>query len=168
MNKKVKTFSEILKITKQLQKSGKKIVFVHGFFDILHSGHATLFAEAKKLGDILVVGVEHDDNAKILKGPARPINSHNSRMYVISQVEPVDFVFLIPSIKGRKINVLKDFYVGEIYKTLKPDVIASCLKAGKFEHMKRKDAEEIGAKFVDIGMKHDISTTKIIKVLGLD
>jgi len=167
MSQKVKTFREILKITKQLKKNGKKLVFVHGFFDILHSGHVTLFAEAKKRGDVLMVGVDHDDNAKILKGPNRPINNHDARMFVISQIEPVDFVFLIPSIKNKKIDVISEFY-GGIYKVLRPDFIASNLRAGKFEHLKKRQAEEIGAKFVDIDSKYNTSTTKIIKTLGLD
>jgi len=99
MKKKIRNFDEVCKICHKLQGEGKRIIFVHGFFDILHRGHVTLLNEAKKLGDVLVVGVDHDDNAKILKGPGRPINDHDSRMFVLASLEPVNYVFLIRSFK---------------------------------------------------------------------
>jgi len=83
---KIKSFRTVCKIGRGFQKKGKKVVFCHGFFDILHRGHVTLLVEARKLGDVLVVGVDHDNNAKILKGPNRPINDHNSRMFVLASM----------------------------------------------------------------------------------
>lgn len=71
---------------------GKKIVFTNGCFDILHRGHVTYLAEARKLGDLLVVGLNSDDSVKRLKGPERPINNELDRQYVLSQLKPVDFV----------------------------------------------------------------------------
>src|SRR5690606_40919246 len=70
---------------------GKKIVFTNGCFDILHRGHVTYLAEAKKLGDLLVMGVNSDASVKRLKGPERPINNEEDRKYVLSQLKPVDF-----------------------------------------------------------------------------
>jgi rfaE bifunctional protein nucleotidyltransferase chain/domain len=168
MRHKIKSFNQVLKITNNLKKEGKKIVFVHGFFDILHAGHLQLLLEAKKLGDVLIVGVDHDDNAKILKGPNRPINNHAVRMFVLSNIEHVDFVFLIPSVKGKKFDAFSDFYVGEIYQTLRPHFIVSNIKSGQYDKLKKKDAKKIGAKFVNIPYRYGLSTTKIIKALGLD
>ncbi len=167
-NRKIKSFKEICEIASKLKKKGKKIVLVHGFFDVLHKGHVTLLVEAKKLGNVLVVGIDHDDNAKILKGPNRPINNHDSRMFVVANMEPVDYVFLIGSIKGKNINLIEDFYCQEIYKRLAPDIVASCLKAGKHGHLKKKQAEDVGAKFVDINLIYDIHTTNILKIFGLE
>ena len=73
------------------QNEGKRIVFTNGCFDILHRGHVTYLAEARKLGDLLVVGVNSDASVKRLKGPARPINNENDRSYVLSQLKSVDF-----------------------------------------------------------------------------
>lgn len=70
----------------------KKIVFTNGCFDILHRGHVTYLNEAKKLGDLLVVGANSDASVKRLKGPDRPINSELDRQYVLSQLKAVDFV----------------------------------------------------------------------------
>lgn len=70
----------------------KKIVFTNGCFDIIHKGHVTYLAEAKKLGDLLVIGLNSDASVKRLKGPERPINNELDRQYVMSQLKPVDFV----------------------------------------------------------------------------
>lgn len=72
--------------------SGKRIVFTNGCFDILHRGHVTYLSEARKLGDLLVVGLNADASVKRLKGPERPINNEKDRQYVLSQLKAVDFV----------------------------------------------------------------------------
>jgi len=46
------------------------VVLVTGGFDPLHSGHLSYFEEAKKLGDILVVGINSDEWLKRKKGKA--------------------------------------------------------------------------------------------------
>jgi D-glycero-beta-D-manno-heptose 1-phosphate adenylyltransferase len=74
------------------QHRNKKIVFTNGCFDILHRGHVTYLAEAKKLGDLLVIGLNSDASVKRLKGPERPINNEQDRLYVLSQLKSVDFV----------------------------------------------------------------------------
>lgn len=76
-----------------LQKNkDKKIVFTNGCFDILHRGHVTYLAEARKLGDLLVLGLNSDASVKRLKGPERPINNEEDRKYVMSQLKSIDFV----------------------------------------------------------------------------
>lgn len=74
------------------KNEGKKIVFTNGCFDIIHKGHVTYLNEAKKLGDILIIGLNSDASVKRLKGPERPINNEQDRQYVMSQLKPVDFV----------------------------------------------------------------------------
>lgn len=71
---------------------GKKIVFTNGCFDILHKGHVTYLNEAKKLGDLLVIGLNSDASVKRLKGPERPINNEKDRQFVLSNLRSVDFV----------------------------------------------------------------------------
>lgn len=70
----------------------KRIVFTNGCFDILHKGHVTYLNEAKKLGDLLVIGLNSDASVKRLKGPERPINNELDRQFVMSQLKAVDFV----------------------------------------------------------------------------
>ena len=74
------------------ENKDKKIVFTNGCFDILHRGHVTYLSEARKLGDLLVIGLNSDESVKRLKGPERPINKEEDRAYVLSQLKSVDFV----------------------------------------------------------------------------
>jgi rfaE bifunctional protein nucleotidyltransferase chain/domain len=74
------------------KNKNKKIVFTNGCFDILHRGHVTYLAEARKLGDLLVLGLNSDASVKRLKGPERPINNEEDRKYVMSQLKSIDFV----------------------------------------------------------------------------
>ena len=74
------------------KNEGKKIVFTNGCFDILHRGHVTYLNEARKLGDVLVIGLNSDNSVRKLKGPERPINNELDRGYVLSQLRAVDFV----------------------------------------------------------------------------
>jgi D-glycero-beta-D-manno-heptose 1-phosphate adenylyltransferase len=70
----------------------KKIVFTNGCFDILHRGHVSYLAEAKKLGDLLIIGLNSDASVRKLKGNDRPINNEVDRQFVLSQLKAVDFV----------------------------------------------------------------------------
>ncbi len=70
----------------------KKIVFTNGCFDVLHFGHVHYLLEAKKLGDILVVGLNSDNSVRRLKGPARPINGENERAFVLAALSFVDYI----------------------------------------------------------------------------
>jgi D-beta-D-heptose 7-phosphate kinase / D-beta-D-heptose 1-phosphate adenosyltransferase len=84
--------SEIARLVEQERRAGKRIVFTNGCFDILHSGHASLLARAKTLGDLLIVGLNTDESVRRLKGPDRPINSLTDRAQVLAALSCVDFV----------------------------------------------------------------------------
>ncbi len=94
----------------------KKIAYCSGCYDILQSGHAVFFSQCKEFCDLLVVGVGRDDVISILKGPGRPINPENNRLYLVAAMEDVDFAVLNDEkIHGTKI----DFKA--ILERLKPD-----------------------------------------------
>jgi D-beta-D-heptose 7-phosphate kinase/D-beta-D-heptose 1-phosphate adenosyltransferase len=71
---------------------GERIVMTNGCFDILHAGHVAYLAEARRLGDRLVVAVNDDDSVKRLKGAGRPVNPLDRRMTVLTALESVDWV----------------------------------------------------------------------------
>ena len=77
-----------------LELHRQKIVFTNGCFDVLHFGHVHYLLEAKKLGDILVVGLNSDDSVRRLKGPSRPINGEKERAFVLAALSFVDYVVL--------------------------------------------------------------------------
>lgn len=170
MNSKIKSFREVCLITREAQAQGKKVVFVHGFFDILHKGHGILLTKAKKLGDILVVGVDHDDNAKIIKGPNRPFFPHRDRIFLLSLLEPVDYLFLIPSFISARCttpDAIHQFMTNKIYYQLRPDIVATCVRAGKHGSLKRSDTLAIGAKFVNINHPYSgLHASDMIKLLA--
>ena len=91
---KVKTVKEVLAIAHKARKQGKKIVATNGCFDILHVGHVRNLAAAKKLGDLLVVGVNSDASVRTSKGASRPVISQKERAEVLAGLESVDYVFI--------------------------------------------------------------------------
>ena len=77
---------------RSLRRLGKKIVFTNGCFDILHAGHVHYLDRAKRLGDVLVVGLNSDRSTRTLKGSGRPLNSEEDRARVLSALSSVDLV----------------------------------------------------------------------------
>ncbi|KKP98221.1 MAG: Bifunctional synthase/transferase [Candidatus Moranbacteria bacterium GW2011_GWE1_36_7] len=73
---------------------GLKIVLTQGSWDLIHIGHARYMQEAKKYGDLLVVGVDSDEKIRSRKGPERPIVPQNERMEMITHLRHVDLVAL--------------------------------------------------------------------------
>ena len=71
-----------------------KIVFTNGCFDILHVGHVRYLAEARSLGDCLVVGLNSDSSVKGLKGPSRPVTSQEDRKEMLMALRSVDEVVI--------------------------------------------------------------------------
>jgi len=99
------------------ENSGKKIVFCSGCYDILQSGHAVFFNQCRQFGDILVVGVGRDEVISKLKGPGRPVNPENNRLYLVASLQDVDYAVLNDKeITGGKIDFKK------ILEVLRPDV----------------------------------------------
>jgi D-beta-D-heptose 7-phosphate kinase/D-beta-D-heptose 1-phosphate adenosyltransferase len=76
----------------QAQQAGEKIVFTNGCFDILHAGHVRYLAQARDLGDRLVVGLNSDSSVRRLKGVGRPVNDFADRASVLTGLQSVDWV----------------------------------------------------------------------------
>lgn len=73
---------------------GLKVVLTQGSWDMIHIGHARYMQEAKKYGDLLVVGVDSDEKIKSRKGPERPIVPQDERMEMVTHLRHVDLVAL--------------------------------------------------------------------------
>lgn len=72
-------------------RTGRQLVFTNGVFDLLHAGHVRYLAEARALGDVLIVGVNSDASVRRLnKGPERPLNSAEDRVAVLEALRAVD------------------------------------------------------------------------------
>jgi rfaE bifunctional protein nucleotidyltransferase chain/domain len=96
---KLKSAGELALIRREFDAAGRKLVFTNGVFDLLHVGHVRYLAEARKLGDALLVAVNGDSSVRALKGPERPVNSEHDRAEVLAALECVDFVTIFPTIR---------------------------------------------------------------------
>ena len=88
INKKIISLDSFLKLKNQ------NIVFTNGCFDILHFGHIEYLINAKKLGNILVVGLNSDESIRKLKGSTRPVNSVETRSSILASLFFVDYVII--------------------------------------------------------------------------
>lgn len=73
---------------------GLKIVLTQGTYDMVHIGHGRYLEEAKKRGDLLIVGVDSDKKVKHRKGPDRPVVPQDERLEMLTHLRSVDAVFL--------------------------------------------------------------------------
>jgi D-beta-D-heptose 7-phosphate kinase/D-beta-D-heptose 1-phosphate adenosyltransferase len=88
----VMTAEQLQIVVQDAKAHGEKIIFTNGCFDIIHAGHVGYLADAKQLGDRLVVAINDDDSVRRLKGAGRPINPVERRMAVLAGLEAVDWV----------------------------------------------------------------------------
>ena len=156
ISQKIKTLNQLIQIVQKLKSKNKKIVTTNGVFDILHLGHVKYLEMAKKLGDILIVGINTDKSVKQNKGPKRPINNEKSRLNVLAALESVDYVFLFNEKDPREWleKIKPNFHVKSRYY--------------KINQIIEKDAvEKNNGKIVISKMEKNHSTTSIInKILN--
>ncbi|MBS3078644.1 bifunctional heptose 7-phosphate kinase/heptose 1-phosphate adenyltransferase [Candidatus Pacearchaeota archaeon] len=111
--RKIVELEELKKLVHDYKIKNKKIVWTNGCFDILHIGHLKYLKEAKKLGDILIVGIDSDDSIRRLKGPERPINTELDRAEILAGMGFIDYVIIYPyqGVKDYLAILKPDFYV---------------------------------------------------------
>jgi D-glycero-beta-D-manno-heptose 1-phosphate adenylyltransferase len=90
IHQKIQTFDQIEATVKGWQAAGETVVFTNGCFDLLHYGHLHYLADARDLGDKLVVGLNSAASVRRLKGEHRPINDELTRQHLLAALEVVD------------------------------------------------------------------------------
>jgi len=138
-------------LVKELRKNNLKIVFTNGCFDILHKGHIKYLSEAKKFGDILIVGINSDSSIKKIKGLSRPIIPLESRIEVLNSIKPIDFVISFD--EETPINLIS---------LIKPEVH---VKGGDYTIESLPESKiilEYGGKIKIINLVDGFSTTNIV------
>jgi rfaE bifunctional protein nucleotidyltransferase chain/domain len=138
----------------------KKTVLVGGCFDLLHFGHISFLKQAKSIGDYLFVALESDENVRRMKGDGRPIHTQAQRREMLEALSVVDEVIALPTMHGDR-----DYY--ELIRKIKPSVIA-VTDGDPAIVKKREQAEEIGARLVEIPKIHTPSTSQLVKLLELE
>ncbi len=145
------TFEEALAL-----REGKKLVFTNGVFDILHAGHVTYLSEARRHGDLLIVGLNSDASVRGLgKGPNRPINNAEDRALVLSALRFVDGVVSFDEATPERLIEL-----------LRPEVH---VKGGDYRVQDLPEARIVlgyGGQVVILPLLEGRSTTAILGMLG--
>lgn len=100
MQKKIIDMNELAQRARELRASGKKLVATNGCFDLLHVGHVRYLQTARRLGDVLAVGLNGDGSVHELKGSGRPINNEGDRAEVLAALECVDFITTFPEMRA--------------------------------------------------------------------
>lgn len=94
--KRLIAMSDLMTLHEQLKDKGKRIVFTAGSWDLLHVGQCRYMEEAKKEGDVLVVGVSSNEAIRKVKGPNKPILDEKIRAEMLTYLRSVDFVTILP------------------------------------------------------------------------
>ncbi len=85
---------QLAPLSKTLRAKGKKIVTVNGSFDLLHAGHLLILQEARKQGDVLIVGLNSDASVRAYKGKDRPLVPEAERAAMLLALRAVDYVHI--------------------------------------------------------------------------
>ncbi len=148
------SLTEIKKIRSKLKTEGQKIVFTNGVFDLVHAGHVDYLSKAKKLGDVLIVGLNSDDSVKRIKGDRRPILKQEERAFILSNLKPVDYVVLFDDDSPEKL-------ISEII----PDILVKGADWSIEKIIGKDIVERNGGKVMNIKFVNDQSTSKIIDLI---
>lgn len=140
------------KLVEELKKQNKTVVFTNGCFDILHVGHLRYLNEAKKQGDILIVGVNSDDSVKRLKGESRPINNEEDRSEMLCGLKSVDYTV-----------IFEEDTPEEIIGILKPSIHVKGGDYKKDDLPETKIVESYGGEVRILTFIPGKSTTNIVK-----
>jgi rfaE bifunctional protein nucleotidyltransferase chain/domain len=152
MMSKIITAEKLAGRLNKARKSGRKIVFTNGCFDLLHVGHVRYLAAAASEGDLLVVGLNSDESVRLIKGAKRPIVPQDHRAEVLASIACVDYIVLFDEADPLT-----------LIQTLCPDILA---KGADWTEEKIVGAEFVksnGGKIVRIALVADASTSRIIE-----
>ncbi|HBF32998.1 TPA: D-glycero-beta-D-manno-heptose-7-phosphate kinase [Candidatus Sumerlaeota bacterium] len=109
---KIRPVAELRQIVATEQSRGRRVVFTNGCFDLLHAGHIRFLHEARRQGDLLIVGINTDRSIRALKGPKRPLLAEDERAALLAALEAVDYVVVYDELTP--VNILR---------ALHPDVL---------------------------------------------
>ena len=154
---KVQIWQEVGQTVAGWKAAGEKIVFTNGCFDLLHLGHIHYLAQARDLGDRLVIGVNADASVQRIKGPHRPIQDERTRTHLLAALACVDAVV-----------IFEEDTPLDLIKIILPDVL---VKGGDWQPSQIVGSSEVlanGGEVRSLAYLEGLSTTNIEnKIRGL-
>lgn len=151
---KVLSLKEAVSYRESLRNTGKKVVFTNGTFDILHRGHIEYLTKARRMGDVLFVGLNSDESVRSIKGNGRPIMNEEDRALLLANLVCVDYVVIFT--EETPLNLIQ---------SLLPDVL---VKGADWpvDRIVGKDAvEQQGGTVVTIELTPGRSSTSVIETI---
>lgn len=146
---------ELVRHVHRARATGARIVLANGCFDVLHVGHVRYLAGARQLGDILIVGINSDEQVAIQKGPGRPVLPAIERAEIVAALESVTYV-----------TIFDEPTVEQLLLALKPDVHAKGTDYTTDTVPERDVVRSYGGQVAIVGDPKDHSTTEIIARIG--
>ncbi|MEW5984240.1 MAG: D-glycero-beta-D-manno-heptose 1-phosphate adenylyltransferase [Acidobacteriota bacterium] len=136
----------------ELARTGKRLVFTNGVFDILHPGHVRYLKQARALGDALVVALNSDRSVGAIKGPERPIHPEAERAEVVAALGVVDAVV-----------IFDEDTPADIIRALQPDVLVKGADWAIDAIVGRDIVEARGGVVVRVPLEKGHSTTGLVE-----
>lgn len=152
MVEKILSPREMLGERERLRAGRARLVFTNGVFDLLHVGHVRYLAQARALGEALVVAINSDRTVRELKGADRPIFNEAERAEILAALKYVDYVTVFDDVSPRS-----------LIATLLPDVL---VKGGDYQLDQihgREEVEAAGGKVISLPFVAGASTTALIE-----
>ena len=149
---KIVSQDELILLIAREKRDGRRVVFTNGCFDLLHPGHVRCLAEARALGDLLVVAVNSDSSVRGNKGPERPLVPQGDRAEVLAALSSVDYVTIFDEPTPRPL----------IARVL-PSVLVKGADWGPNEVVGREEVEAAGGQVVSIPLAPGYSTTNLLE-----
>ena len=149
---KIKSLAAMTRITRQANANRRRVVFTNGCFDLLHAGHVKLLEQAKRLGDLLIVGLNSDRSVRAIKGSNRPIVGQQDRALVIAALEVVDYVTIFHEPTPQR-----------LIKRLRPHVLIKGADWGTRQIVGRDVVEQDGGRVVRLPLLKGHSTSRLIE-----
>ncbi len=149
---KIVSQEELIQMTAREKRGGRSVVFTNGCFDLLHPGHVRCLAEARALGDVLVVAINSDRSVRGNKGPERPLVTEQDRAEVLAALASVDYVTIFDEPTPR-----------ELISRVLPSVLVKGADWAPDQVAGRKEVEAAGGRVVSIPLAPGYSTTNLVQ-----
>src|ERR1041384_2454758 len=133
------------------RKGGARVVFANGCFDLLHVGHVRYLEAARSLGDLLVVGINSDEQVRRLQGDGRPFVPERERAETVASLRAVDYV-----------TVFHEPTVTELLLALRPDIHAKGTDYTAETVPERDVVHSYGGRVCIVGDPKEHSSTEIL------
>jgi D-beta-D-heptose 7-phosphate kinase/D-beta-D-heptose 1-phosphate adenosyltransferase len=151
VSKIVLDIDELVAERARLSRQGRRVVFTNGCFDLLHPGHVSYLAQARALGDALMVALNSDRSVRELKGPTRPILNEEERTVVMAALGCVDYVTIFDQATPR-----------ELIARILPDILVKGGDWGVSEIVGRAEVEAAGGAVYSLPFVEGCSTSDVI------